>query len=161
MKKSTILLLVIVYIASFLIVGFLGQAIKGYDPVYYPESIELSEPDGLASKVNKDVKDQKTGEILYNYYYVVTSYQDGMSFRLKAQVKPDNCSYPLVSYFKDDSDVSFNLITKENDSSVEANYAVITLNETPTPVLTAKFTVTSTAPGSKIKLKIGVTFVNN
>ena len=161
MKKSTILLLVIVYIASFLVVGFLGQAIKGYNPVYYPEAIELLEPDGIAYSITKDVVDSKTGEITYNYYYVVRPYKEGMSFRLKSIVKPDNCTYPDVRYFKDESDTSFNLETTDTNSSIEKNYAVITLNETPAPVITAKFNVSSTAPGSNIKLKIGVTFVNN
>ncbi len=160
MKKSTIIVLVIVYIVSFFLVGLLGQAVRAYDPVVYPESIVLVEPDGIAT-VQTDVKDpNNSSKILYDYYFVVNPYQHGMSVTIKATVKPDNTSFPNVSYIKDESNDTFNLVTKASDPSVENNYAVITLNEDPDPVLTAKFTVSTQTPGTQIKLKVGITFVN-
>ena len=161
MKKSTIIVLVIVYIVSFFLVGLLGQAVRAYDPVIYPESIVLVEPDGVAT-VQTNVKDPNDpSKVLYDYYYLVNSYQHGMSITLKATVKPDNTSFPNVSYVKDETNTTFNLTTKNEDPSVENNYAVITLNQDPDPVLTAKFTVSTQTPGTQIKLKVGITFVNN
>jgi hypothetical protein len=54
MKKSTILLLVVVYILSFFIIGLLGNSVRSYDPVYEPESIELVEPDGKTFLANEN-----------------------------------------------------------------------------------------------------------
>ena len=42
MKKSTILILVIVYIVSFFLIGLLGQAVRAYDTVVYPSSIVIN-----------------------------------------------------------------------------------------------------------------------
>ena len=151
MKKTTIIVLAIVYIASFFLVGLLGQAVRGYDPVVYPESIVLKEPDGKAQLVEADG---------YDYYYVVKPYKEGMSISLKAEVKPDNTSFTDVSYIRDESNNSFHLLTKNDDPNIEKNYAVITLNETPSPVLTAKFTVSTQTPGTNIRIKVGITFVN-
>ena len=90
MKKSTIIVLIVVYIVSFFLIGLLGQAVRAYNPIVYPESIELYEPDGIAT-LQRDVKDpEHKDEILYNYYYLVRHYQEGMSITIKAEVKPDN-----------------------------------------------------------------------
>ena len=156
MKKSTILLLVIVYVLSFLIIGLLGQAVRAYDPVIYPESMEVVEVDNIAT-VQRDVI---FGTKKYDYYFVVRNYKDGTAVRLKAVVKPDNTSYPNVDFIKDKTDTSYNLDTKENDATIEKNFAVITLNETPDPVLTTNFMVSTTTPGNKITLKIAITFAN-
>lgn len=161
MKKSTILMLVIVYIVSFFLIGLLGQAVRAYDPVVYPTSIELVEPDNIAT-VKKDVRDPEDNDkVLYDYYFIVNPYHDGMSITIKATVKPDNTSFPNVNFIRDASNTTFNLLTSGDDSTIETNFAVITLNETPSPVLTALFTVSTQTPGTAIKLKVGITFVNN
>ena len=69
MKKSTILLLVVVYIVSFFVIGLLGHSIRNYNPEIYPESIEVMDPDNKTT-MSKDVKDEITGELLYHYYFV-------------------------------------------------------------------------------------------
>lgn len=160
MKKSTIIILAIVYIVSFFLIGLLGQAVRAYDPVVYPQSIKLYEPDGITTLYENWEDEDHPGEILFDYYYVVNSYHEGMSVTLKAEVKPDNTSFPNVSFVKDESNSLFNLRTSLDDSSIENNFAVITLNNEPDPVITAKFTVSTQTPGSQIKLKVGVTFVN-
>ena len=159
MKKSTVLLLVVVYVLSFLIIGLLGQAVRAYNPTIYPESITLVEPDNIA-EVHKDVKDHDTGEIMYDYYFIIRTYKEGMSVRIKAEVKPDNSSFPNVDFFKDGSDETYNLNTHQIDDAIENNYAVITLNAEPDPIITARFHVQTENPGTKISLKVGVTFMN-
>ena len=158
MKKSTILILVIVYIVSFFLIGLLGQAVRAYDPVVYPESIELVEPDHTAT-VMRDVEDP--GKPNYDYYFIVNPYREGMSITLKATVKPDNTSFPNVNFIRDASNTTFNLLTSMDDSSIETNFVVVTLNEAPSPYLTARFTVSTQTPGTAIKLKVGITFVNS
>ena len=73
MKKSTILLLVLVYIVSFFVIGLLGHSIRNYNPEVYPESIEIIDPDNRTI-VSKDTTDPDTGELLYNYYFVYKNY---------------------------------------------------------------------------------------
>ena len=155
MKKTTIIVLAIVYIVSFFLVGLLGQAVRAYDPVVYPEAIVLTEPDGTAT-VKEDVK---VDETVFDYWYVVNPYKEGMVFTLKAEVKPENTSFKDVSFIKDESNTTFNLITHNDDSRVEKNYVAITLNEKPSPVTTARFFVSTQTPGTNIKLRVGVVFV--
>ena len=67
----------------------------------------------------------------------------------------------MFNYIKDETNTTFNLKTKADDATIETNYAVITLNEVPEPVLITNFTVSTQMPGSNIKLKVGVAFINN
>lgn len=158
MKKSTILLLVVVYVLSFFVIGLLGSSIKNYNPEIYPESIEVIDPDNKTTAY-KDVRD-RNGVLLYDYYFVLRNYRNGDNVRLKAIVKPDKCTYPDVIFSKDESDTSFNLITSEKNPNIEQNFVLISLNDildNDNFVLTAPFLVTSTNPGTAIKLKVGVT----
>ena len=163
MKKSTILLLVVVYILSFFVIGLLGSSIKAYDPEIYPESIEVIDSDNKTT-VSKDVRDRKTGQLLYNYYFVLTNYKNGDSVRLKSIVKPDKCTYSKVNYIKESGDTTFNLDTITTNPNIEQNFALITLNEildANNSIKTVTFLVCSTNPGTMITLKLGVTFVSS
>ena len=73
MKKSTILLLAVVYIVSFFVIGLLGHSIRNYNPEIYPESIEIVDPDNRTT-MTRDTKDPDTGELLYDYYFVYKNY---------------------------------------------------------------------------------------
>lgn len=42
MKKTTILLIILIYLASIVVIGFFGMKIKVYDEVKYIKSIEMS-----------------------------------------------------------------------------------------------------------------------
>ena len=159
MKKSTILLLVLVYIVSFFVIGLLGHSIRNYDPEIYPESIEIIDPDNRTT-VSKDTTDPDTGELLYNYYFVYKNYKSGDSVRIKANIKPDNCTYPDVKFTKDASDTSFKIETNETNPNIEKNFALITLTDELETVLSTPFVVSTTNPGSQIKLKVCITFVS-
>lgn len=161
MKKSTILLLVIVYIVSFFVIGLLGQSIKNYNPVIDPESVLVVDPDNK-TEASTNIYDEDTGKLLYHYYFVYHNYKKGDSVRIKATVKPDNCSYPDVIIYKDKTDETFSIETKETNSNIEQNFALITLNETLSEAQvasTARILVTTTNPGTQITLVVGVTFV--
>ena len=160
MKKSTILLLAVVYIVSFLIIGLLGHSIRRYDPEVYPESIELIDPDEK-TKRTIDAKDPETGEKLYDYYFLFKNYHNSDSIRIKALVKPENTTYPGVIFSKDEGNTRFNLLTHDTNPEIEEGFCVITLNETleSLETLSAPFLVISSNPGKQIKLKACVTFV--
>ncbi len=42
MKKSTVIIILIVYLASIVVIGFFGMKVKVYDKVKYVQSIEMS-----------------------------------------------------------------------------------------------------------------------
>ena len=155
MKKSTILLLVVVYILSFFIIGLLGHSIRSYDPTILPESVELIDVDSRMT-VYKDYRE-------YNYYFVCRSYVEGTKVRLKASVKPDDTSYQDVRFFKDDSTTDFNLLTHDtNPEEIEQNFVTVTLNikpsETQSGVLSTRFHVETMNPGVKVSLLVGISF---
>lgn len=158
MKKSTILLLVVVYILSFFIIGLLGHSIRSYDPTILPESVELVDVDNRMA-VYKDYRE-------FNYYFVCRSYVEGTKIRLKANVKPDDTSYKDVRFFKDDSTTDFNLLTYEtNPDEVEQNFVIVTLNIKPSDtqggVLSTRFHVETKNPGVKISLLVGISFTED
>lgn len=159
MKKSTILLLALVYIVSFFVIGLLGHSIRNYNPEVYPESIEIIDPDNR-TEMSKDTVDPDTGELLYNYYFVYKNYKSGDSVRIKANIKPDNCTYPDIKFTKDESDTSFKIDTHETNPNVEKNFALITLTDELETVLSTPFFVSATNPGTQIKLKVCITFVS-
>ena len=154
------MLLVLVYVVAFFAIALFGHSIRGYNAVVEPESIELIDPDNQTT-LKKDVKDQTTGEKLYDYYFVFRNYTASSKVRIKATVLPANTDYPNVVFNKDGRNTSFNLLTHETNEEVEENFCEITLNETlgSGKVLSTPFLVISTNPGVQIKIKACVTFV--
>ena len=155
MKKSTILLLVVVYILSFFLVGLLGHSLRNYNPTYYPEQILLEATDDKTT-THQDVEG-------YDYYFTHRKYVPGSSIRIKAVVKPDNVAaeYKYVIFFKDESNKTFSLATHAtNPDTIEENFAAITLlaSLSDTQVKTTTFYVRSTDPSSSITLKVCIAF---
>ena len=160
MKKSTILLLFVVYVVSFFIIGLLGHSIRSYNPEIYPESIELVDPGDKTTR-SVDIIDEETGKILYNYYFLYKNYDNTEQMRIRALVKPDNTTFPEVKFTKDEQNNDFNILTHDTNPEIEVGFCVISLNITlePLEILSAPFVVVSTNPGSQIKVKACVTFV--
>ena len=121
--------------------------------------IEIIDPDNR-TEMSKDTVDPDTGELLYNYYFVYKNYKSGDSVRIKANIKPDNCTYPDIKFTKDESDTSFKIDTHETNPNVEKNFALITLTGELETVLSTPFFVSATNPGTQIKLKVCITFVS-
>ena len=161
MKKSTILLLVVVYIMSFFIIGLLGNSVRSYNPVYEPESIELVEPDEKTTLANEDGPLTDPDGNVWDYWFVYHGYTAGSVVRIKANVKPDNSTYPYVTFVKDAENTSFNMETHETDSNIEENLALFSLNtelSKTRPAVTAKFTIVSQNPGVPITINACIVF---
>lgn len=151
MKKSTILLIAVVYIVSFLIVGFFGIAVKGYNKVIPVDSIAVIDPDnGL--KID-DKSKYLTEEVKKDWntdYYFTAMYDSELTVRLEARVLPADTTYPKVK-----------LIT-ESDYSVASPYT-IELKEDVIAVITFKKAETTkvwfafeSTDGEKLQAKIVV-----
>lgn len=167
MKKSTILLLVVVYVISFFLIGLLGNAIRNYNPIIDPESIEIVDIDNKMTKYTDRVVTEEVDGVevktLYNYWFVFKGYKHNDTVRLKANVKPDNCSYPDVLFYKDTTNQTFTITTNNEDGNIEKGQALISLREEDEPnsehsIKAVKFNVASTNPGIQIDLVIGITF---
>ena len=160
MKKSTILLLVIVYVVAFFAIALFGHSIRGYTVEIEPESIEVIDPDEQTT-LKKDVIDEDTGEKLYDYYFLFKNYTSANKMRIKAIVNPANTNYPNVKFSKDERNEVFDLLTHENNPEIEENFCEIVLkNELDSlEVVSAPFLVISTNPGVQITIKACVTFV--
>ena len=85
MKKSTVILIAIIYAASIAIVGFLGLKAKTYNDVIYVESIEI---------LNEYRTDSKTG----NKYIVFDPEGEESSLQIDCRVRPDDASDKKIIY---------------------------------------------------------------
>ena len=144
MKKSTILALVIVYIVSFLVVGLLGIAIRGYDPIIYVDDIAISDPD------NGAYMKKGTPSEGYDYWYTSVVHDDHVSLRIKATVLPENTTYP---------NIDFEVETNRNYTFTveEGIYGIVNFHdlEVADPV-TCRIVVKST-DGKKLQRNVGIT----
>jgi hypothetical protein len=116
MKKSTILIVVLVYIVSFIIVGFFGIATKGYNPIVYIDDIQIRDPDMGAKLVEHEVS-----KTVADYYYTLR-YEEGVTARLEARLLPDKNSFPEVNYYYDEDNGLYSI------EKQEGHYFIISFN---------------------------------
>ncbi len=144
MKKSTILALVIVYIVSFLVVGLLGIAIKGYNPIIYVDDIVVSDPDnGAFMKYRGQFEN-------FDYYYTSVITENHATMRIMAQAKPENTNYPNLDFeVENDENYEFKI--------EEGKYGIVSFQNLikGTPV-TCRITIKST-DGKKLQKVVGIT----
>ncbi len=105
MKKSTILLVAVVYIISFIIVGFFGISARGYFKDVYVEDIKMICPEQAVKVDNMGtITDPDTGK---DYYYFKTKFakNDGAGIKVifKAEVYPLETSFKAINVVYDES----------------------------------------------------------
>lgn len=107
MKKSTIFLLALVYIASFLIVGIFGIAVQSYDAVYYVEKVNIeiapNQLSGVNPKITKNMDPDTTARhykctVRYNYVEKASNGDIQCVVRLKAVPYPANATTSELKY---------------------------------------------------------------
>ncbi len=86
MKKSVVILIALIYVASIAMVGFLGLKAKSYNDVIYVESIEILTDYSV---------DKNTGK---KFIVFESSYASDDSLKLECRVIPDNASDKKVLY---------------------------------------------------------------
>ncbi len=127
MKKSVILLILVVYIASMCIVGFFGIKLRVYDEVVKVEKIEcVTKSDSIIkTEGNKDL------EFLYNdgiEYYAGYFYTEGLSVTLAFSVSPDNATNKNIEFI---ANTSSQYTLKDNGD----NSVTITFNQKASIIL--------------------------
>ena len=119
MKKSVIMLILIVYIASLCIVGFFGSKIIVYDKNVPVEDI-VCRTDGVTlTKDNKNSVIRAKAEPSTKYpegieYYYETTYKKDLKIPLIFETKPDNASTGGVYYSMDDNKSYFSYELADN-----------------------------------------------
>lgn len=137
MKKSTIFLLVLVYVASFLIVGIFGISVKSYDSTYYVEKVNVEVAatqvvEGVDPKVIRTVQEEDNIRhyrtvVMFNYVEKTEEDSAGTVVRLKASVHPTNATDPglrfeaneisdVATVTQEDNKIYFNIAFKQKGS---------------------------------------------
>lgn len=107
MKKSTIFLLALVYIASFLIVGIFGIAVQSYDALYYVEKVNIeiapNQLSGVNPKITKNMEPDEQARqyktlIRYNYIEKDSNGNIQCVVRLKGVPYPANATTSELKY---------------------------------------------------------------
>ena len=100
MKKSVVILIFLIYVASIAIVGFLGLKAKTYNEVIYVEKLSI---------LNEYKVEQHTGN-----KYIVFDPADGEepSIKIECEVTPEDASNKKL-IFKLDSDCNYATISED------------------------------------------------
>ncbi len=93
MKKSVIIIIALIYIASIALVGFFGLKFKVFEEVVYVNSIEL---------LNDDILDAPEGMENFDCYVVIAPDENGnRKYQIEYRVFPDNASNKGVIFSYD------------------------------------------------------------
>lgn len=105
MKKSTILMLVVIYIVAFFVVGLLGVSIRSHYQVNYVEQLLIKPLEETEKILQEDVEngghsveeiknEEDVDHVRYNRIYTYrTVYQADLVLKFKVQVMPENSTY--------------------------------------------------------------------
>lgn len=89
MKKSTILVICIIFLASVLVVGFFGmQAASYYSKVY----VETITPAAIYCTTDEQLS-FIASDTPNRYPVIITAFQQGMTVRIDCDVSPDNATF--------------------------------------------------------------------
>ena len=129
MKKSVVILITIIYIASIALVSFFGLQFKVFDEIVYSNKIEL---------LNEDIK-IKNGEP----YALAEKGEDGVwRYQLEYRVYPDNVTNSAVTFSYDNQNNTVSI--DENGVITFTKKGVVTIEILPedgSPDVSATLTV--------------------
>ena len=97
MKKSTILLIILIYLASIVVIGFFGMKIKVYDEIKYVKNIDMSveaENENMFTFIDEGI-DAATGNRAYKLIINFDNYLIG-SFTRKNGITEERKYIPLT-----------------------------------------------------------------
>ena len=119
MKKSTILFLIVVYIAAFFVVGLIGISLRSHYEINYVTEILVEKMDNqpnleLAKSEREEIvsKDDPDHARYNNSYVYDVDYVKDLVLKFKVTVKPDNSTY---------STFTIDNLPKETIAKVEKN----------------------------------------
>lgn len=102
MKKSVVILILVIYIASVAFVGFLGMKMMTYNETVKVERIECINEDMTEVeevKLGADGQpelDSEGKQIIVKYKKVTLRYTEGLKYQLETRAYPENASQAVV-----------------------------------------------------------------
>lgn len=129
MKKSVIVLLIVIYVGAIVFVNFFGMEFVSYDQIVYADSVEC---------INQDMVLDPSGE----YKYAVVFYSPGVTYTIEHKVYPENVTNNKVTY-----------IYEENPIMTISPLGVVSFNE-PTKRITDFTIIIRTMDGKDRETKI-------
>lgn len=99
MKKSVIILILIIYIGSIVFVGFFGMKMVSYNPTVQPERIECINSDAKLV-IPTDENDQPLEDEAYKN--ITLRWAEGLQYQLEWRVYPDNASQKVQFVYTSD-----------------------------------------------------------
>ena len=118
MKKSVVILIGIIYVASIALVSFFGLKAKIYNAKVYAERVQI---------LNDYVVDENTGEkVIYHFLD-----ENGYTLQLLWRVYPDNTT---------DNKVAFLYDTQKTYVSIDSETGVVTFTESGVITITIRAT---------------------
>lgn len=120
MKKSTILVILAVYIIAFFVVGLLGISIRSNYSVNYVNEIQVTEVENQPyltltnheREEKKEIEEEDTK--YYNTYTYRVAYQENIIAKFKVRLLPDNTSYTKFNvYYTESARYSVDVLDNE------------------------------------------------
>ena len=128
MKKSTILMLVVIYVVAFFVVGLFGVSLRAHYKVNYVseiivkplETTEVVEHTGAGGHEVEEILNEEDPEhARYNRTYrYAAAYTPGLVLGFRVQVKPDNSTYDKFETLYTEKPNTYTIETKENSNDV-------------------------------------------
>lgn len=125
MKKSVIILIALIYVASIALVGFFGIKFKIFEEIVYPTGIELLNDD--LESVDDLKAEFGDAEYDFDYYTFATKVGNVYKYQLEYKLLPENTTETTV-YFSYDKD------SAEKDGITVDEHGVVTFTKSGTAI---------------------------
>ena len=162
MKKSVILSIIVIYVASFFIVGFFGERSKVYDQKVKVESIECvmaKSENNIDTSTTENPVFKSLGETEHIAYVFERSFSaadvtNGLQVTLEFKVLPRTATNTNISYTLsrnvDDAANSASADSASTDTSVEASASTSADASTSTSAKPVKYTFKDNGDGTAV-----------
>lgn len=101
MKKSVVILIALIYIASIALVGFFGLKFKIFEEIVYPTGIEILNDDLIDAREEFGLDED--ADVLFDYFTYATKIDGVYKYQLEYKLLPENATDTTVlfNYDKD------------------------------------------------------------
>lgn len=114
MKKSTIIIIAIVYLASIALISFFGMKVTVYSQVVNVESVECINTSDSSKNILVEYENGiKTIKIPFTSAFDPATPQKGTKIQLLARAYPDNATNKTIDFEKDPLDTRFEFSQNE------------------------------------------------
>lgn len=119
MKKSVVILIAIIYIASIALVSFFGLKFKVFEAVVYVQEIEILNEDLESVESLKALPGFEDMEFEFDYYVIIQPDEHGeRKYQIEYRVHPDDATNQKANFVYDQQTTEQEGITVDQDSGL-------------------------------------------